>query len=416
MRILHLVHQYPPDHLAGTELYTQTLARRQAAAGHSVAVFAPVNRETAGGPALEEGVRVWRAAAGERSPRDVFLSTFRQPALAGQFGRALEVERPDIVHVQHLMGLPAATIDELDRRAIRYVISLHDYWFGCANGQLLTNYDGRLCGGPAPDWRNCARCVLARAGMDFGAPLAFAVTPLLRRRHARLRPIFDGARRVIAPASFVREAHARIGFDTGKTVVIGHGTLAAPSGPPALSRAARGPLRLGYLGSLSRQKGVHVLIEAMNGLPPGAATLAVYGDPSVFPDYAAELRAASVHPGITFPGVVARENLWARLAELDALVLPTLWYEASPLVIGEAFAAGLPVIASRIGSLPELIADDRDGLLFPAGDAATLRDLLASLAADPEKLARLQAGVRPPRTIDDHAAAIEAVYDEALGR
>ena len=98
MRILHVVHQYVPDHVAGTELYTQMVARAQVAAGHDVAVFTPLNRAGTfdGQAVLEEGVRVYRVPVGPREATAVFLSTFRQPALIEAFAAVLAAERPDV--------------------------------------------------------------------------------------------------------------------------------------------------------------------------------------------------------------------------------------------------------------------------------------------------------------------------------
>jgi glycosyltransferase involved in cell wall biosynthesis len=173
-------------------------------------------------------------------------------------------------------------------------------------------------------------------------------------------------------------------------------------------------LRLGYIGGLSRQKGIHHLIAAVNQLPEGAVTLSIYGDPNAFPDYAAELRQAAAHAGIQFMGLASRAEIWAALAELDALVAPTLWYETYSLVVHEAFAAGVPVIASRIGVMPEVIRDGVDGLLFPPGDVTALASLLRELIRRPEQLEALRRAVRPPLTIAEHAAAVQTIYAEVV--
>ena len=92
--------------------------------------------------------------------------------------------------------------------------------------------------------------------------------------------------------------------------------------------------------------------------------------------------------------------------------MPTLWYEASPTVIREAFAAGLPIVASAIGAPGRMVRDGVDGLLFAPGDAAALRRALLALAEQPALLPRLRAGVAPPRTVADHVAQIEAIYQQ----
>ena len=107
MKVLHIVHQYPPEHLGGTELYTQSLARRQAAAGHRPAIFVPAQESDPGPePAVERGVRVYRRRIGSAGRPAVFLRTFRNRAASDRLAFILNRERPDVVHIQHLMGLP----------------------------------------------------------------------------------------------------------------------------------------------------------------------------------------------------------------------------------------------------------------------------------------------------------------------
>lgn len=421
MRILHVVHQYPPDHLGGTEIYTQSLARHQAAAGHEVVVFCPERaNETAATPTVEDGVRVYRAGGGRRGRAGVFLSTLASNRYNAAFDRVLTAERPQIVHVQHLMGLPATLVENLTAAGIPYVITLHDYWYGCANAQLLTNYDKTLCAGPDARFHNCGRCALARAGVGGLGFLTPTVAPLMARRNRLLRRVFAGAAVVLSSTDFVRRAYAGMGFPVGLARVlplgidVDEGIAAARAA--RRQRAAGAPLRLGYVGGLSRQKGVHVLIAAVNKLPAEAVTLSIYGDETAFPDYAASLRRAATRPGIRFEGQVSHSALWPALAELDALVAPTLWYETFSIVAHEAFAAGLPVIASRIGVMPEVIRDGVDGLLFPPGDDEALGRLLLELARQPERLELLRHNIQPAHTMAEHAARIDAIYAEITGR
>jgi glycosyltransferase involved in cell wall biosynthesis len=421
MRILHIVHQYPPDHVGGTERYTQTLAEAQARMDDDVAIFAPVPRagdqpvETA----VEAGGRVFRVPVGPRSSTAVFRSTFGHPALAAALEMVLDEVRPDIVHLQHLMGLPAGFAAQLTARRIPFVIALHDYWYGCANAQLLTNTDQTICAGPDARATNCGRCALARAGLPTA--VAPTIAPIMRRRNRLLHEAFAAAALVIAPNDFVAGKVTGMGLPGERIVILPWG-LALPADLPAIRQAATadwaadsaGPLHLGYVGSLARQKGLHVLIDAVNALPPDSVTLDIYGNPAVFPDYVRELEAQATHPGIHFRGLLARDEFWSRMAALDAFVLPTLWYEASPLTIDEAFAAGVPVIGSAIGALPMMIRDGVDGRLFRPGDTVALAGVLRELIALPEQVAALRAGIAPVKTMDAHAAEIRARYEQLL--
>ena len=176
-------------------------------------------------------VKVWAASAGPMSPARRFLSTYRNPSLQDSFEQVLDAFHPDIVHVQHMMGLPTSLAASIRSRSIPYVITLWDFWWRCANAQLLTNYSQEICPGPARTFLNCAHCAVARAGHPHLWPALPALAPLMAHRNRSLSPIVDGAARLIAPTDFVRRWHLDHGFPAGKTV-----TLA-----PALGYAARCP-------------------------------------------------------------------------------------------------------------------------------------------------------------------------------
>jgi glycosyltransferase involved in cell wall biosynthesis len=193
-----------------------------------------------------------------------------------------------------------------------------------------------------------------------------------------------------------------------------HGISVPDAQPGRAAPSERfGGLHLGYLGSLAWQKGVHVLIEAVNGLPE-ETRLSIYGALDAFPNYVARLRRLARHPAVAFRGSLSRRDLWPALAQLDLLVVPSLWHETSSLVVQEAFACGVPVIASSVGALPEKIRHGIDGLLVPPGDALSLRQALAQVAETPGLLAELCGNIGPVRTLEDHGAEIEAIYRTAL--
>jgi glycosyltransferase involved in cell wall biosynthesis len=413
MKIVHILHQYLPEKVGGTELYTRTLARRQVAAGHTVSIFTPaVSQANWPEPAVEDGVHVYRLAVGPRSPSAVFLDTFRQPALGDAFSQLLAQTQPDLVHLQHLMGLPAALSDQLLAARVPFIITLHDYWYLCANAQLLTNYDNTICSGPGQWFLNCAHCAIARAGQPKLAFLRPAVAPIMTLRNHRLKDVLNRAAGIIAPTDFVRRIYNTLGIKTDKITVIPHGFV--PPAAPVFHKTDPGTLQIAFIGGLAWQKGVHVLIEAVNGLPVEGVKLTIYGDKHTFPDYVVELQSLVRHPGIHIAGRLPHEALWTALAESDVVVVPSLWYEVAPLIIQEAFAAGVPVIASNTGALQEQIRHGIDGYLFQTGDSASLAHILADLQQNPSKLAQLRKEIQPVYTIDRHLQAVETVYWLAL--
>ena len=413
MKVLHLLHQYLPEKIGGTELYTRTLARRQVESGHEVLIFAPSTQvKNWPEPASEDGVHVYRLSLGTRSATAVFQHTFRQPDLDHAFQQLLERTRPDIVHVQHLMGLPTSLLNQLTAAAIPFVITLHDYWYICANAQLITNYDNTICPGPNW-WLNCAHCALARAGKPNLTLLKPAIAPLMGLRNHRLKNVLNQAAQLIAPTEFVRQTYSQLGIQPEKIQVIPHG-IQRPESKLIPKNKTADSLHITYIGGLAPQKGIHTLIDAVNNLPSDKFNLAIYGDMTAFPDYITNLQNQVRQPNIQFKGTLPHENLWDALAQSDIVVVPSLWYETASLIVQEAFAAGVPVIASNIGALKERVQDGINGYLFPAGDGLALSKILADLGHHPEKLVQLAAQIQPVFTIEEHETAVQKRYRLAL--
>ena len=412
MRILYLVHQYPPEHLGGTELYTRSLARELALRGHQVTVF---HRRNAAGEGQEswddEGVRVWSAWAGVLNPMRRFLATFGEPALERALEGVLDEVKPELVHVQHMMGLPMASLRGIRKRGIPFVITLHDYWWVCANAQLLTNDRRQLCAGPRL-YLNCARCALARSGRARYL-LAFpAIAALLAWRSGLLRRELAFAAALLAPSEFVGRWYMAHGAPKDKLVVIPLGVERRTSAPVPRPRLD-GPMRFVYIGGIAPQKGVHIVSEALRGLE--GAELWVAGDESADPAYARHLKRQAP-PSVRFLGKLDRARVWETLASADAVVIPSLWYETFSLIAHEAFASGVPVLASRLGALAEVVRDGLDGLLISPGDVNAWRAAFQSLIDDPDRLASLRAQVRPPLAAEQHADRILALYSQILAR
>src|SRR5687767_11558372 len=134
MRILHIVHQYMPDHVGGVELYTHGLSRGTYQQGHAVAVFTRQDRAGSGWTVQNvEGVQIYAAWAGELSPTQRYLAGFHNPTLVAAFRAAVDDFQPDLIHIEHLMGLPTALLDVVNEHNLPYIVTLWDYWWICAN-------------------------------------------------------------------------------------------------------------------------------------------------------------------------------------------------------------------------------------------------------------------------------------------
>lgn len=419
MKILLVVHKYPPFSIGGTEVYSRNLADELCRCGHDVVVYFRADFGQRAFAAREEDIngiacrRVSAPLVGWRSlPPVEFYRTFLNPAIERDFAAFLAREQPDLVHFQHVMGLSARLIPIARDMGLPVVLTLHDYWFLCSNSQLVRP-DAQVCRGKA--WGlKCARCALVRAGVPLVKPLQPVVAPLFWARDTLVRRAAWQADCLIAPSRFLIQQYVAAGFPAGRFEYLENGIDFGRIRRYSHRPSAGDRLRLTYLGSLAWQKGVHVLVKAFRGIPADRVVLRIYGNPAVFPDYAASLRDIADPSNTFFEGTVPNDEVGRVLTETDLVAVPSLWYENSPMVIQEAFAAGVPVVASRIGALAEKVRDGVDGVLCTPGDVEAWHECLLSLAEHPDVVTGLRSELPEPVTVRRHTELLTELYVRCL--
>lgn len=223
-----------------------------------------------------------------------------------------------------------------------------------------------------------------------------------------------GAAAVVSPTRYAIELHAANGFDTAHWHHLPWGVDYALL-PPRTAARASGPLVVGFLGTLLRHKGPHVLVEALRRLPEAELRLRLYGDSFHERDYEQALRdAAAGDPRIAFCGSYDHDELRSILGSVDVVALPSLWHENLPTTGLNAVAAGVPVVASDVPGLSELVADYRCGFTFPVGDAGALAALLTRLVDDGHALGAVRATMTYPPGDEEQAWRIERLYARIL--
>lgn len=441
MRIAQVLHDFLPSHQAGSELYAYHLIK-ELQVRHEVTLFCredglpsiserlrvsedrsfvesdeiydgiPIRRlypNSSAASELLEGSQPSRKAPG---PLERFRNLYANRAVELSFNRFLDDTRPDVVHVQHLLGLSGGLIAEAKRRGLGVVVTLHDFWFQCHRIQLLRPNLAR-CSGPAHGLK-CPGCLELGWAYPWPFALGLVTAPLFVQRTAYLQRHLALADVILSPSAFVRDLFVRNGFPADRIEVRDNGTADAWLAEFQPMNSTR--LRFGFVGSVMRHKGVHVLIEAFNQLNRSEAELLVYGDPQFDPVYYAEMQALASAPGVQFRGRFANTQIAQVMAEVDVLVVPSIWYENSPVTIHEARLAGIPVIASRLGGIPELVEDGVSGFLFGAGDVLDLRVKMQRLLDEPGLLAQFRRGVRPVKTMRENARELEAIYQQLADR
>jgi glycosyltransferase involved in cell wall biosynthesis len=169
-------------------------------------------------------------------------------------------------------------------------------------------------------------------------------------------------------------------------------------------------VRFGFVGSLVWYKGGEVMLRAMKRLPPARASLEVHGEfrPKEDPHHATLARLAG--PNVRFHGGFDNADVARVYSGIDVLLVPSLWWENSPITIHEAWLTKTPVVASGIGGMKEFVRDGVDGLHFAVGDDADLAAKMRRFLDEPGLLARLAADPPQVKTIEEDAAATEYRY------
>jgi glycosyltransferase involved in cell wall biosynthesis len=402
-----------PESVGGVEMHMALVARELRARGHHVAVFRsdasdPTAPEFTVSRAEHEGVSLYGVNYRWSDFGDGFERLLTNPSIDRAFAEVLLAERPDVVHAQGLTCLSTTILDEVKRRGTRLGLTLHDFWLGCPRGQRMTK-DLELCA-----TLNRRRCVPCLGGI-WPEYFPDAETGLVNldnydRRVARALALPDF---LVTPSEFHRRMYLR------EWNVAEERIHAVPPGlDPApfvgLKRVPSVKFRIGFIGSVTPSKGVHVLLDAFNLLPAGSAVLRVHGAATRWhevADYQQQLEAR-VKPGhpVEFRGRYANAELPRILSELDALVVPSLWYESYCMTIREGFLANVPVVASRLGPMADAVEDGVTGLLFDPGDAEGLSRCLRRLLEDARLRNDLARAPKAVPTAADVAEKLLALY------
>jgi glycosyltransferase involved in cell wall biosynthesis len=235
------------------------------------------------------------------------------------------------------------------------------------------------------------------------------------RRSSHMRDVCRDITHFIAPCRYMRDRFVAFGIEAERITVADYGFDAVPY--TGLRRTpSDGRLRIGFLGSLMVSKGPAVLLEAVGRLPAQAVSVALYGSHTAYhgdESYRQRLAPLLRQPPVALHGFLSHADVPAALASMDVLVVPSIWPENSPLVIHEAFLAGVPVIASNIGGVPELVTNEVNGLLFRAGDADDLCRVLMRVVSQPDLLRKLRDGIPAVRSIDADVQELRAMYQRA---
>jgi glycosyltransferase involved in cell wall biosynthesis len=236
---------------------------------------------------------------------------------------------------------------------------------------------------------------------------------LQKLRRERLAQFFLHVDRIVAVCEWLQQALIVNGVPSEKLTLCRHGTTqdSTRSVAPTLIPRDGSELRIAFLGRVDATKGLHVLIDAIRQRPLLPVKLDVYPIVQDSRLYVADMQGhAQKDPRIEFLAPIPNHDVAAWLQDYDVMAVPSLFMETGPLVVYDAFLAGIPVIGSDRGGIAELVTHERDGLLVAPGDVQAWGDALERLAGDRKLLKRLRAGVREPRSMAVVADEMLSLY------
>jgi glycosyltransferase involved in cell wall biosynthesis len=430
LKIIQVIHGYPIRYNAGSEIYTQTLSRVLAERGNSVNVFS--RTEDPFRPDYEftsesdhEGPPIELNLVNMPSSRD----RYRHESVDNQFGALLDRINPDIVHIQHLNHLSTSLVNEVAKRNIPIVFTLHDYWIMCPRGQFVQfGMNGteawKLCDGQ--DDYKCAVSCYSRyftGDESFVSEDVHYWTDWIHERMSHVRKITGFVDLFVAPSEYLlRRFRDEFQIPASKLVYLDYGFDVA-----RLSERKRTEERdfvFGYIGTHTAQKGIHLLIDAFEKIQ-GNARLRIWGRTNGQVTAALKERSSLLLPDCSkriewLPEYRNTEIVERVLNRIDVLVVPSIWIENSPLVIHEAQQARIPVITANMGGMAEYVRHKENGLLFKPRDSDDLARQMQLLLDNPVlatglgKRGYIKSKTGDVPSIEEHVSVLENIYRSLL--
>ena len=409
MRVLIISHGHPSFSIGGAEVASHTLFQAiNATPGHEAFYLARAPaafRRHVATPlmSLRHGARETFFHTGAWD--EFWLSNGGLADLAGPLTAYLRQIDPDVVHFHHLIGFGVEAI-ALVRRVLpraRVVITFHEYLSICANhGQMVRAGRNQLCHEATP--ATCNGCFPTRSPAEF----------FVREQHLQAHLLLADA--FVSPSQFLRDRYQTWGLPGERFKVIENAVRGAPAPPRKLRPGGRRD-RFAFFGQVTEFKGLHIVLEAVSRLADevwGDATLSVFGGNLEYQPEAFRTRfeklMESAGRRARFFGSYRQEDLPTLMADVDWVVMPSIWWENSPVVIQEAFLHRRPLIVSGIGGMAEKVRDDVDGMHFRVASPESLADKFARALNDEALWPRFSAAAPIPPDPPAFAAQHLALY------
>lgn len=438
MKIIHLPFCFHPDPMGGTEIYVEALARELTKQGITNIIAAPAATNQSY-TYNQISVRRFAISPQVKHLKEIYGQGDELGAI--EFSKVIDAEQPDLIHLHAFTrGVSLRLVRLAKSRGIPVIFTYHTPTVSCQRGTLL-RWGNQVCDGQI-QLSQCTACTLqslgisestaqiisnlppivgttlTRIGLSGGIWTALQMRELVNCRTQAFQSLMLEVDHIIAVCDWVKKVLILNQVPQQKIVVIRQGLCQellpeTEEFSPLSSPTSDPPLRLVFFGRLDPTKGIDILIQAFIAHPQLNATLDIYGicQSTSGDSYQAKIQHLSRNDHrINWKTPVLPAQVVKTMRNYNLLVVPSQWLETGPMVVLEAFAAGIPVIGSNLGGIGELVEHHVNGILVEASCIKAWGQQLQFLCDNREQLGRLQSGITPPPTMEMVAQKMKLIY------
>lgn len=422
MKILKIIHGYPPNYNAGSEVYSQSICE-ELAKRHQIIVFTREENFYIADHSIRKEYRhnIVFYIVNKAREKD----TYCHNDLDRLFAEIIQTEQPDVAHIGHLNHLSMGLVEELKKQNIPIVFTLHDFWLMCPRGQFLqVNFANpdfhQLCDGQ--ENRKCAincynRCFSGKSE-NYDADLQYWENWIGSRMN-ETRQMIDLVDIFIAPSRYLLNRFViDFGVPAPKILYLDYGFPLHYLSPIVAKNKTY--FTFGYIGTHIPSKGIDLLLNAFSKITE-KSRLKIWGRENGQSTQSLKIMASNSINEVHFMGEYINSNLVHEVfINIDCIVVPSIWGENSPLVIHEAQACKIPVITANFGGMSEYVQHLINGLLFEHRNVDDLAEKMLWALQNPNKMRELgekgylydKNGSVPD--IEKHCTTLEIIYQKLI--
>ncbi|MHA1278427.1 MAG: glycosyltransferase family 4 protein [Candidatus Helarchaeota archaeon] len=401
MKVLHVIHGYPDYYMAGSEIYTYHLTK-ELSKYIDITVFTRIENK------FEKAYKFWDEKKNSitirrinKPYRDYSLKDkYLDEKIDDAFVKYLRKTKPDIIHVGHLSHLSTNIIKIVkDDFNLPIIFTIHDFWLHCIRGQMITP-ELKIC--TYPNDEACLKCLKIL--------LKDITLKDIREYRRHMAQIIEKIDLFLSPSKFMKNFFEKAGVPSSKIKYSRYGLQTETINYLKREYDEHSKITFGFIGRIVPTKGIRLLLEAYQQLNSNNSVLLIFGEVGSNRKYLSKYSNKDTF----FKGSFDNSVINQVLEQIDVLIVPSIWYENSPLVIQEAFLAGIPVITSNLGGMSELVQNGVNGITFEVGNITDLKNAMAQIIDNPKILNNLKPSPSGVNSIKQDAKNLLSIYEDLL--